>query len=744
MEGSSRLKQIRSGYEPSDTENEGHESPLQALAYQVPKMETDLPRINITTTTCSFRSNRRLASKIENENGSGSSPKVSPLVRRHSSKSPYKRKNGSPFSTSDRRRHVSAYKLWREELCSSNKTVEDNEIVAANRKQSLRTPTRDEKGESYSQFPEVSAYSRRARTAPRLRPREKDQQNNQEEKRDQEVLSPLSGNMIRQQREKSVGELNEMIALKLSESPKNRALNFESSESISPGNIFFSREAFAKNGDNQVLVRHDLYPRPTIYSSGDPLFHEHGGRNGSIDHNPQKASASSRFSRVTMATNSAVNRQSSGKLSLETSKMSDASGKSTGSSKRFVANRLKSQSDAWFSCMRKGTCRNSRTRSPPHENRAFDEASFIEKAFVIENLRQFWADKHQPSSLNGFSCHKHEAQLLKQLVSEDNYPHILFKGPSGSGKRALAMTMLGEIYGDSFWNLSHDLRCFPVLENRPMQVFVPVASSAHHVELNVNLEQNAKYALMGLVKEMRNNYETIPEVSSINFKTDYKAILLYEVDQAGESIQYLIKWIMDCYSDAFKLILCCKDDIDIIESVKNRCKVVSVDTPSKHEVVETLIQIAKKENFQLSMSFAAKIATKSKHNLRIAIMALEACKAQNYPFADDQPIALGWEEALIELSAEILADPSPNRLLLVREKIQKLLVDFVHPKLILLKLVEEFLKGVEGSLKREIYYWHAYYDKRLPTGTGALLKLQEFIAKFMSVYRRASANRQYM
>lgn len=57
-----------------------------------------------------------------------------------------------------------------------------------------------------------------------------------------------------------------------------------------------------------------------------------------------------------------------------------------------------------------------------------------------------------------------------------------------------------------------------------MQVFVPVASSAHHVELNVNLEQNAKYALMGLVKEMRNNYETIPEVSSINFKTDYKGL----------------------------------------------------------------------------------------------------------------------------------------------------------------------------------------------------------------------------
>ena len=43
-----------------------------------------------------------------------------------------------------------------------------------------------------------------------------------------------------------------------------------------------------------------------------------------------------------------------------------------------------------------------------------------------------------------------------------------------------------------------------------MQVIVPLASSAHHVELNVNLETNAKYALMGLVKEISTNYVITP------------------------------------------------------------------------------------------------------------------------------------------------------------------------------------------------------------------------------------------
>lgn len=54
-----------------------------------------------------------------------------------------------------------------------------------------------------------------------------------------------------------------------------------------------------------------------------------------------------------------------------------------------------------------------------------------------------------------------------------------------------------------------------------MQVVVPVTSSPHHVELNVQLEPNAKYALMALVKQIISNHAVIPEISNANFKADY-------------------------------------------------------------------------------------------------------------------------------------------------------------------------------------------------------------------------------
>ncbi|KAK1280528.1 hypothetical protein QJS04_geneDACA023174 [Acorus gramineus] len=418
-------------------------------------------------------------------------------------------------------------------------------------------------------------------------------------------------------------EINGM--LKFTKASSSNSLLMQSTDSISPGDIFFSRDVGVRDR-RTMLVGTQQKPREAVS--------------------------------VSTMTSSQTNTSS-----YRTSN-NDSGSYAGGSSGKFTANRQRSQSDTWFSCVRGGSC--GKSKSP--ETRQIDEASFIERAFVVEDLRPFWADKHQPRRLDGFICHKQQAQYLKQLSSESlksvcigqishtNYPHIMFHGPSGSGKKALSRALLCEAFGDSALRISHDLKHYHI--------------------------------------------------------------------QVSENVQHLIKWIMECYTEACKIILCCENDAAVQESVKNRSKLITLGAPVTHEIMEVLIYIAKKENFDLPMSFAAKIAAKSRQNMRRAIMALEACKAHNYPFVDEQPIPLGWEEVLVEVAAGILGDPSPNRLFHTRGEIQQLLVEFVNPKLILQKLVEEFLKGIEASLKRELYYWQAYYDKRLPSGTSALLKLE--------------------
>ncbi|BAU00051.1 hypothetical protein VIGAN_10160900 [Vigna angularis var. angularis] len=694
-------KKGRSGYEPSDTETEWQE---------IPRHERERRNFILQRNKSPMAPHRRHPSRVEHEISSAST--TSAPRRRHNSKSPYKlhvaedvAASSSPVTGLDTRRNISP--LPRPDL---GRTL---------------SPFREQRTEK--------PHYKRSVTAPRLRIQESNH-------------GGIINDTVLKQREASpfkapsVGKINEMIAqVKLSNDPRSDYSSvLESTDSIQPGDLFFSRECNAYEGRNSSLpkrIQQSEYfgPMPTVNSARTPS--ESKGNNGDLNMNMNMLSQS-----TTGLSSAATSRKGSvtGKTSSVTS---EGSGKTTASMRKFTANRKKNQKDTWFACMRTGNCRTTR-KSP--ERRPIDESSYIERAVVVESLPQFLADKHQPASLNGFICNRQEAQLLKELVSHGSCPHILLKGPSGSGKRELAMALLREIYGDACYNLSHDLRHFPIQDQRLKKVSVPITSSPHHMELDVNSEPNAKYALMGLIKEISNIYAIAPEVSNINFKSDFKVIVLYDVHKAVDNIQHIIKWIVDRYSDICKLVLCCEDDADIIDAVKNRFKTVQVDAPQTHEVVEVLMQIAKNEKFDLSMNFAAKIATKSKQNLRKAIMALEACKAHNYPFSEEQPISVVWEEIVIEVATEILADPSYSRLLSVRGKFQMLLLDFVQPKLILLKLVEHLLKRIDASLKRELYYWHAYYDRRLPPGITALLKLEEFVAKFMSMYRKNSGNRQYV
>ncbi|KAH1163569.1 hypothetical protein GLYMA_01G172500v4 [Glycine max] len=714
----SSTKKGRSGYEPSDTESERQEIPRHERERRNFTLEEtkDFTLMNKSPMAL----HRRHPSRFENEVSSASTASTASAPRRrHHSKSPYKLR-----------------------VAEANVAVavagvaSSSPIIGLNTRRNISPLSRPDIGRTVSPFREQrieKPHYKRSVTAPRLRIQESNNGGRTNEKVNrQREASPFKA--------PSVGEINEMIAqVKLSQDPTSDYSSvLESTDSIHPGDLFFSRECNAFQAKNSSLPRRieqreHFSPRPPVNTTRVPS--ERKGKNADIKMNMNILSRS-----TTVLSTSATSRKGSG-TGKPSSVTSEGSGKTTESMRKFTANRKKNQKDTWFSCMRTGNCRTTR-KSP--ERRPIDESSFIERAVVVESLPQFWADKHEPASLNGFICNRQEAQLLKELVSQGSCPHILLQGPSGSGKRELAMALLREIYGDACCNLSHDLRHFPIQDQRLKKVSVPITSSSHHMELDVNSESNAKYALMGLIKEISNIYAVAPEVSNINFKSDFKVIVLYDVHKAVDNIRHIIKWIIDRYSDICKLVLCCEDDADIIEHVKNRFKVIQVDAPQNHEIIEVLIQIAKNEEIDLSMNFAAKIATKSKQNLRKAIMALEACKAHNYPFSAEQPIPVGWEEIVIEVAAEILADPSFSRLLSIRGKFQMLLLDFVHPKLILQKLVGHLLKRIEVSLRRELYYWHAYYDRRLPPGITALLKLEEFVAKFMSMCRKNSGNRQYV
>ncbi|KAJ6907235.1 hypothetical protein NC651_017813 [Populus alba x Populus x berolinensis] len=400
------LNQRRSGYEPSDTETDWQDSPRRdqkngAFGPESP-IQLDLPR-NVSP----LKNSRRFSLRFDDYTIKKDSVS-SPPRRRHSSKLPYKpprdnrgaepdqrrqvspykaqreeggavspessQRNASPLSKPDQRRQVSPYKAQRgggavspkprqrnvsplskpdkgRQISPFNKSGrkehgmhEDGEIVSSNRRKNQRMPTREERS-TQLQFDEDSRLSERQNASRRM------------------AAAPKQRAWDKEQ---------------LSKDSMLDVPNFESTESISPGDIFFSVDQTALGMQENGILKDNnatnLYPKPASFPHMDSVLLQRNKVNGNIDHNSQRTSTTSYGSRMTMTSASAASRQSSSKLSSDSSKISDASGRTSGSLKKFTENRKKKQTEAWFSCLKKGPCKTSKS---PGKQR-FDETSFID------------------------------------------------------------------------------------------------------------------------------------------------------------------------------------------------------------------------------------------------------------------------------------------------------------------------------------------------------------------------------
>ncbi|KAG9301881.1 hypothetical protein G9A89_004561 [Geosiphon pyriformis] len=351
-----------------------------------------------------------------------------------------------------------------------------------------------------------------------------------------------------------------------------------------------------------------------------------------------------------------------------------------------------------------------------------------------------WVDKYRPKSLKELTYHTELSERLKTLASNEDFPHLLVYGPSGSGKKTRINCILRELFGESVEKLKVDQRVFVTTSNR--KLLINTISSNYHFEMTPSdMGMYDRAIFTDLLKEIAQTAQL-----DINAKQDFKVVALIEADCLTNEAQAALRRTMEKYTATLRLILCCNSSSKIIAPIRSRCLLIRVASPSVKEIVAALQEISKKEEFHLPEKLAQKIATSSEANLRKAILMLETLKIFSGDKAlsgNEEIILMDWEVHINQIARAILADQSESNIEQVRKMFYQLLISCIEPSLIIKKLAFALTNIIKDDLKPEIIMAAADYEHRLHLGQKAIFYLEAFAINVMHTYKSYQNQEMY-
>ena len=166
-----------------------------------------------------------------------------------------------------------------------------------------------------------------------------------------------------------------------------------------------------------------------------------------------------------------------------------------------------------------------------------------------------WVEKYRPKKLSELTSDNSAINFtLQQFIKNDSMPHLLFYGPPGTGKTSTILALARQLYGKYM----------------------------HYMVMELNVSDNRG------IDVIRKTVKQFVSSSSMIDDTQYKLVILDEIDAQTLDAQHILKRIIEMYSKKTRFCLICNDKNKIIPALQSRCELFRFK-PHKPTYIKTVL-----------------------------------------------------------------------------------------------------------------------------------------------------------
>jgi len=186
------------------------------------------------------------------------------------------------------------------------------------------------------------------------------------------------------------------------------------------------------------------------------------------------------------------------------------------------------------------------------------------------NVSLPFVERFRPVKLDDVVSHNDTIQILKNFIKEHSIPHLLFYGPSGTGKTSTIEAFVNELYGSEY---------------------------VEYMVMNINASEERGIDIVR--NKIKNFVSTKPLMNKKN-TPKYKFVLLDEADAMTHEAQGMLKQVIEYYTDNARFCLICNCIKKINPAIKSRCTVFNFPPIDFNNVIKKIKYVTEKIDIKVS------------------------------------------------------------------------------------------------------------------------------------------------